>query len=37
MTSYNLIEYLENEVQKPIKDKTKLDYFFDIELKWNYE
>ncbi|MCB0538336.1 MAG: TlpA family protein disulfide reductase [Bacteroidetes bacterium] len=37
ITSYNLIEYLENEVQKPIKDKTKLDYFFDIELKWNYE
>lgn len=37
ITSYNLIEYLENEVQKPIKDKTKLDYSFDIELKWNYE
>ncbi|MCA0133923.1 TlpA family protein disulfide reductase [Winogradskyella alexanderae] len=37
LTSYNLIEYLENEVQKPIKDKTQLDYEFDIELNWSYE
>jgi thiol-disulfide isomerase/thioredoxin len=37
ISSYNLIEYLENEVQQTIKDKTELDYFFDIELKWNYE
>lgn len=37
LTSYNLIEYLENEVQKPIKDKALLDYAFDIELNWSYE
>lgn len=37
ISSYNLIEYLENEVHQPIKDKTELDYYFDIELKWNYE
>jgi uncharacterized protein (TIGR03435 family) len=37
LTSYNLIEYLENEVQQPIKDKTQLDYEFDIELNWSYE
>jgi thiol-disulfide isomerase/thioredoxin len=37
ITSYNLIEYLENEVNQPIKDKVKLDYPFDMELGWNYE
>jgi len=37
ITSYNLIEYLENEVYKPVKNKTKIDYKFDIELNWNYE
>jgi uncharacterized protein (TIGR03435 family) len=37
LTSYNLIEYLENEVQQPIKDKTQLDYEFDIVLDWSYE
>ena len=37
ITSYNLIEYLENEVQQPIKDKTQLDYTFDLELNWSYE
>ena len=37
LTSYNLIEYLENEVQQPIKDKTQLNYEFDIELNWSYE
>lgn len=36
ITSYNLIEYLENEIQKPIKDKTNLDFDFDIELNWSY-
>ena len=35
--SYNLIEYLENEIYRPVKDKTGLDYTFDIELNWNYE
>ena len=35
--SYNLIEYLENEVQTPVKDKTELNYLFDIELRWEYE
>jgi uncharacterized protein (TIGR03435 family) len=37
LTSHNLIEYLENEVQKPIKDKTQLDFEFDLELDWSYE
>jgi uncharacterized protein (TIGR03435 family) len=37
VSSYNLIEYLENEIYQPVKDKTGLDYFFDIDLNWNYE
>lgn len=37
ITSYNLIEYLENEVFQPVKDKVQLDYTFDIELNWSYE
>lgn len=36
ITSYNLIEYLENEIQKPIKNKTNLEFNFDIELNWSY-
>lgn len=36
ITSYNLIEYLENEIRKPIKDKTNLDFNFDIQLNWSY-
>lgn len=36
VTSYNLIEYLENEIQKLVKDKTGLSYSFDIELNWDY-
>ncbi|MCZ4409137.1 redoxin domain-containing protein [Cryomorphaceae bacterium 1068] len=37
VSSYNLIEYLENEIYQPVKDKTGLDYSFDIDLNWNYE
>lgn len=36
VSAYNLIEYLENEVQQPIKNKTQLNYLFDIELDWSY-
>ena len=36
VSSYNLIEYLENEVQQPVKDKVLLSYPFDIELEWTY-
>lgn len=37
ITAYNLIEYLENEKYSPVKDKTGLNYTFDIELNWAYE
>ncbi|WP_421750665.1 TlpA family protein disulfide reductase [Croceimicrobium sp.] len=36
VTSYDLIKYLENEVQLPVKDKARLDYTFDMELNWSY-
>jgi len=36
VTTYDLIKYLENEVQLPVKDKALLDYPFDMELNWSY-
>ncbi len=36
ITSYDLIKYLENEIQLPVKNKTQINFDFDIELEWNY-
>ena len=33
----HLTAYLENEIMRPVKDKTGLDYIFDLELNCNYE
>lgn len=37
ITSSQLIWYLENQTYLPVKDKTGIDYTFDIELNWSYE
>lgn len=37
ITSNQLIEYLENITFLPVKDKTGINFVFDMELKWSYE
>lgn len=36
VSTHDLIKYLENEVQLPVKDKAMLGYAFDMELNWTY-
>ena len=37
ITSNELIWYLENQTFLPVKDKTGIDFVFDMELNWSYE
>lgn len=37
ITSEQLIMYIENQTQLPVKDKTGIDFTFDIVLNWSYE
>ena len=37
ISSDQLIMYLENQTYLPVKDKTGLDFVFDMELNWSYE
>jgi thiol-disulfide isomerase/thioredoxin len=37
ITSSELIWYLENQTYLPVKDKTGINFVFDIELNWSYE
>ena len=37
ITSHQLICYLENLTYQPVKDKTGIDFVFDLELNWSLE
>lgn len=37
ITTNDLIYYLENTTMLPVKDKTGVNFVFDMELKWSYE
>ncbi len=37
ISSNQLIMYLEDITRLPVKDKTGIDYVFDMELNWSYE
>jgi thiol-disulfide isomerase/thioredoxin len=37
ISSDQLIMYLENQTYLPVKDKTGIDFVFDMELNWSYE
>jgi len=37
ITANQLIMYLENQALRPVKDKTGIEYVFDMTLDWSYE
>jgi thiol-disulfide isomerase/thioredoxin len=37
ISAHHLIMYLENITQLPVKDKTGINFSFDLELNWSYE
>jgi Protein of unknown function (DUF3738) len=37
ITSNELIVYLENITELPVKDKTEIDFVYDMELNWSFE
>lgn len=37
ITSNDLINYLENITELPVKDKTGINFVFDVELNWSFE